>query len=76
MQQQAGACLAFHVATTEDIAQKLLAGLIDYFGCSRKLSGFEDADNDARAALLFRASAFYAKFQNIPLSGGWKSSKA
>ena len=67
VEQQAAAGLAFHVAATQDVAEKQLCCLVDGFRRDRQLSGLEDADHDTGAALLFRASTFYAKFQNTLL---------
>jgi hypothetical protein len=65
--KQAGTSFAFHVAATKDIAEKLLGALSIVSAAADSFLGLEDADHDAGAALLFRASAFYAKFQNILL---------
>jgi hypothetical protein len=71
VKQEAAPGLALHVSAPENVAEKLVGGLVDDFGRGRKLSRFEDADHDAGAALLFRASAFYAKFQNALLGNRW-----
>jgi hypothetical protein len=69
MEQQAGSGFALHVAATKNIAEILLGGRIDDFSRCGKLSWFEDAKYDTRCALLFRAAAFYAKFQIALLDG-------
>ena len=67
VKQQAGAGLALHVATTQDVAEKLVGRAVEDLRGRGKLPRFEDADYHASTALLFRATAFYAKFQNTLL---------
>ncbi len=69
MQQQAGSGLAFHVAATQDIAEKLRCRLVNNLRRCRQLSSLEYTDDNTSAALLFWASAFYAKFQSALLKG-------
>ena len=68
VQQQGGAKLALHVAAADDFADVAVARAIDQFGRQRQLAIVEHAYDDARAALLLGAAAFYGKFHCDPSS--------
>jgi len=64
VQEQGGARLAFHVAAPDEIGNIAVGGFVQQFSRQGQFSGFENADHDAGATLLFRATAFYAKFHS------------
>ena len=67
MQQQGAGGFAFHVATPDDIRNIATGCLVEQFCRKGQFPRFEDADNDAGAALLLRAATFYAKFHKLLL---------
>ena len=66
MQQQRGAELPLHVAPADDFADIAVRRTIDQFRGQGELAVIENADDDACAALLLGASAFYGKFHRAP----------
>jgi hypothetical protein len=66
VQQQRRAELPLHVAAADDLADVAVAGAVDELGGQRQLAVVEHADDDARAALLLGAPAFYGKFHDVP----------
>ncbi len=66
MQQQRRAELALHVAAADDFADVPVRRAIDQFRRQRQLAIVENADDDASAALLLGAAAFYGKFHRAP----------
>jgi hypothetical protein len=73
MEQQARSGFPLHVTATKNVAEILICRRIDDLCRRGKLPWFENAEHDARGALLFRATAFYAKFQVALLAGRGES---
>ena len=65
VQKQRVARFAFHVAAPDDVGNVAIGRLVQQFGGKRELSRFENPDHDTGAALLLRATAFYAKFHRL-----------
>ena len=73
VQQQRRAELAFHVAAADDLADVAVRRAVDQLRRQRKLAVVEHADDDAGAALLLGAAAFYGKFHRVsPASVDWR----
>jgi len=66
VQQQRGTKLSLHVAAANDFADISIRRAVNELGGQRKLAVIEDADDDARTALLLGATAFYGKFHRAP----------
>ena len=59
--------LAVHVAATQDVAERTCGSVVEQFGRQGELPLFKNAHDHAATPLLFRASAFYAKFHALLL---------
>ena len=68
VQEQRCAELALHVAAADDFADVAVARAIDQLRRQRQLAIVEHAHDDASAALLLGAAAFYGKFHRDPSS--------
>jgi hypothetical protein len=66
VQQQRHSQLPLHVAAPDDLADVAIGRAIDQLGGQRELAIVENTDDDARAALLLGAAAFYGKFHRAP----------
>src|SRR6185437_7907319 len=66
VQEERRAELPFHVAPADDFADVAIRCTVDQLRRQGKLAVVEDADDDARAALLLGTAAFYGKFHRAP----------